>query len=314
MRAILNMDTVQIEITNHCVMRCGNCTRFCGSVPKPFYMTFDCFKQAVDSMDGFPKMTGIMGGEPLLHPEFEKFCEYIGSKIPRNQLGLWTAFPKGFEGYREAICRTFGNVFLNDHSRGDIHHAPMLVAAEEVILDSEDMWLLIENCWVQNSWSASINPYGAYFCEVAAAMAQLFNDPVWAWKVERGWWKKIVKDFKQQMERWCPKCGAAVPLPRRVSVDERDDVSPLNLERLKMCGSKKVRIGDYVVSDLRMVPQPEPMFQYKDMAYRQEIADRYNIFLTITDKGFWEPHLKSTQTKRGLGLSLFDEYRRECAN
>ena len=90
MRPLLNMDTIQLEITNACPNRCGNCTRFVGHHPKPFFMDFEFFKKAVDSMVTYPKMTGIMGGEPLLHPDFEKKLPtplvHSGQKLSLSQV------------------------------------------------------------------------------------------------------------------------------------------------------------------------------------------------------------------------------------
>lgn len=258
-------------------------------------------------MKGFPKMTGIMGGEPLLHPEFEKFCKYALSQIPKEQLGLWSGFPKGLERYREIICQTFGNIFLNDHSRPDIFHCPILVAAEEVIPDKKEMFLAIDHCWLQESWSASINPKGAFFCEIAAAMSILFNGSN-GWKVEPGWWKRTVKDYKEQIEEFCPKCGVALNLKRRASIDGRDDISPKNLERLKG-RSLKIDAGKYAVSDLKIVDYPEPMASYKDEEYRANIADRYGIFLVYNEKGFQVPYLKKDVNSRINKKPLFNQYK-----
>ena len=109
---------------------------------------------------------------------------------------------------------------------------------------------MIDRCWVQNSWSASINQKGAYFCEVAAANALLYDRPD-VWKVEPGWWKKTPKDFREQMEAACPKCGCALPLKRRASVEERDDISPENLKALEG-KSKRVRDGKFVENHFEM--------------------------------------------------------------
>jgi hypothetical protein len=307
MKTIADSDTVQIEITNACVNSCSNCTRFCGHHKKPYFMSFEQFKEAVDSMKGFPKMTGIMGGEPLLHPEFAKFCEYIRSKIPKEQLGLWTVFPKGYEHYREIICETFGNIFLNDHTRPDVYHCPLLVAAEEVIPDKKNMFLAIDHCWLQENWSSAINPKGAFFCEVAAAMSVLFEGSD-GWKVEPDWWKRTVKDYKEQIEEFCPKCGASLSLKRRASVEGIDDISPKNLERLKG-KSLKIDAGKYVVSDLHQTLDLEPMASYKDENYRAKIADRYGIFLVTNEKGFLVPHLKKNKSLSAQEKSLFEQYK-----
>lgn len=291
MRSLCDMDTIQIEITNACNKTCANCTRFCGHM-KPYFMDFKQFKLAVDSMVGYHKMVGIMGGEPLLHPEFEKFCNYAVSKIPKLQLGIWTGFPDGYDKYRQVIVDTFHHIFLNDHSRGDIYHHPGLVAIEEVILDQNKMWQYIDHCWAQEGWSASINPNGAFFCEIAASMSILFGEGG-GWSVKPGWWWRIPKDFKFQMEQYCPRCGFAAPLKRRVSTDEVDDISPGNLRRLKD-RSLRVARGKYVVSDLQMVEEPEPMASYKDIYYRNRIAERYGMFLMVNESDFMTPYLKAS--------------------
>lgn len=288
MRAMIDMDTVQIELTNACVNSCSNCTRFCGH-KDPFFLTFEQFKEAVDSMVGYPKMVGFMGGEPLLHPQFEKFCEYALTKIPKKQLGLWTCLPPGKEHYRETICNTFDHIFVNDHSRRDIYHAPILIGAEEVFRDRKEMYYTIDHCWLQESWSASINPRGAFFCEIAASMSMLYDEDG-GWPVLPGWWWKTPKDFTLQIEKFCPRCGVSLPFPRRCSLDGRDDISQEHLNRLSGI-SKKVDKGKYVLSDLKLTKQPEQMAAYKDLDWRNKVSSRYGIFQFVNKQRFLTPVL-----------------------
>ena len=126
-------------------------------------MSFDEFKQAVDCTVEAPHLLGTMGGEPLYHPEFEKFANYLHSKVPREKCGLWTCLPKGKEKYREVICETYGSIFVNSHERDDILHGPILVMPEELPIQSWFVKYLQHHCWVQTSWSSSITPKGAYF-------------------------------------------------------------------------------------------------------------------------------------------------------
>ncbi len=290
MRNILDMDTVQIEILNYCPRNCANCSRFCGHVEKPFFMSFEQFKEAIDSLVGYPKMVGMTGGEVLYHPDFEKMCEYASSKIPKEQLGLWTSFPKGYERYREVICNTFYHIFLNDHTRDDIYHHPPLVAIEEIIKHRKLMWAIIDKCWAQQCWSASINPNGAFFCEIAAALSILFNKGK-GWKVEPEWWFRTPKDFTEQIEEFCPKCGFAINISRRISTDDIDDISPLNYELLKDT-SPKLKQGRYKIHNLQTVQELEPLAAYKDLEYRENIANRYGIFLILNEYNFLTPYLR----------------------
>jgi hypothetical protein len=194
--------------------------------------------------------------------------------------GLWTTLPKGKEKYREIIVDTFGCIFLNDHSKAGIMHTPLLVASDEIMEHKSAMWKLIDNCWVQNTWSASINPNGGFFCEVAAAFAHLLGDK--GWDIEKDWWKKYPKDFNEQMEKYCKLCGAAIPLWRRESLDGpfrigNDDVSPKNLEMLKALDSPKIKRGAYEIYDKGYVKDSREMFTFSEIDYRHTIAAKYNI-------------------------------------
>jgi hypothetical protein len=252
-------------------------------------MELEKVKKAIDSMVGYPKMTGIMGGEPLLHPEFFEICKYMQTKIPKAQCGLWTCLPKGKEHYREVIVETFGNIFINDHTRDDILHGPVLVSATEMDIPNWEKDHLIDKCWVQNSWSASINEKGAWFCEVAASLATLLNKEGLAWPVEQAWWARTSKYFVDQM-KMCNYCGCAMPLKRRPSVEEIDDISPKIFDMIKDT-SPKIKKGKYEISKMEVCVEEPQEAAYKNADYRKAIAKRYGMFLVVNDLGFNEPYL-----------------------
>lgn len=262
------MKVIQIEITNACPKRCSNCTRFCGHHTKPSFMDFETFKQAVDSMKGFKGVVGIMGGEPTIHPEFDKFVRYYRDNIGyddfstacyeptsnfvnhilanafdvdhSNQRGLWTSVNSKYYEHFEQIQDTFGFQLVNDHSNPSMHETLMVTRKELGIPDDE--WVqLRDKCWIQNLWSASITPKGTFFCEVAASLDTLFNGPG-GWKIEPGWWKRKPEDFTDQLH-WCELCSAALPMPKRDANEETDDVSPVWYEKLAQIESPKLKKG-----------------------------------------------------------------------
>ena len=97
MRPIRDMSIIQIDITNACYYSCSNCTRFVGHQKKPFFMSFNTFKKAVDSLRDYPGIVGIVGGEPTLHPQFGEFMQYYVEKITdKNRRKLWTSLGKGY--------------------------------------------------------------------------------------------------------------------------------------------------------------------------------------------------------------------------
>ncbi len=279
MRPLYEMEIIQIDVTNACANSCSNCTRLIGHHRKPFFMGFDIFCNAVDSLADFPGIVGMIGGEPLLHPDFEKMAHYMARKLPDpKRRGLWSSIPKGNK-YGSLIKEVFGTQYFNDHTVNTILHQPVLVAAEEVVKDKEEMWELIDHCWVQNMWSASITPKGAFFCEVAASFDMLFGGPG-GWEVGPDWWKRGVDEFDEQKNRACPKCGCAIPLERRPSVDNIDDVSPVNLELLRRIRSPGVAKGRTQLYTGRRVESWSPHSNWymdevdDEMEYRKRISDR----------------------------------------
>jgi hypothetical protein len=277
---------VQIEITNACMYSCSNCTRFCGHHQKPFFMDFNTFSLALLSMKGHPGMVGIMGGEPTLHPGFEELILYyanvIGAKsnsmkgiqpiadfgehicnqdlLDRNvRRGLWTSLHSNYYKHYELIQDVFDYQCINDHRHSGLHQA-ILVSRKDLDIGDAEWRKKRDSCWIQNMWSSSITPKGAFFCEVAAAMDMLFDGPG-GWPIEPGWWKRKPEDFGDQLD-WCESCGGCLDVPRTQANIEIDDISPLALEKLRKIDSLKVRkgkfrmlsISDYSKSDCESVP------------------------------------------------------------
>ncbi|WP_297443728.1 radical SAM protein [Acidocella sp.] len=295
------MKIIQIDITNACPRKCANCTRFCGHHEEPFFMDFETFKKAVDSLKGFRGIVGIMGGEPTVHPEFRRFVEYYRDNIgyddrstapyqPQKDLmrhvlanawhvdysnhrGLFTSVTPRYYDHFELIQDTFGYQLLNDHSNPSMHQTLMVTRQELGVPDDE--WVKMrDRCWVQNLWSASITPKGAFFCEVAAAMDATLGGPG-GWPIEPGWWQRKPDEFGEQL-KWCEMCSACLAMPSRDANDETDDVSPIWAEKLKQIRSPKVDKG--------LVNQFDPL------AYQ---ADKHSINQRVT------PYMEDQEERMG---------------
>ena len=276
MRSPKDMTIIEIDITNACIHMCSNCTRFCGHHKKNFFMSFEQFKEAVDSLKEYGGMVGIIGGEPTLHPEFEKFVEYlhksrIGERVvpvarapipsmknfiannlecdADNKVVLCSSLNKTYYKHFETIMDTFQRQIVNDHDNKSKHQA--LLMPRKYLGISDEEWIKKRDCcWVQNQWSATITPKGAFFCEVAGSFDMLFDGPG-GWKVEPNWWKRTPEEFKDQLH-WCEMCSGCLDVPQRISNDERDDITPQMYERLKAIGSPKVAKNKIVIHDPKM--------------------------------------------------------------
>lgn len=277
MRPIYEMQLIQIEVTNACHIKCANCTRFVGHHRKPFFMALDMVVKGLESLEGYPGHVGLMGGEPTLHPQFVEICKIYQEMIPdKRRRELWTSGHKWGE-YTWIIEETFAHdlVAYNDHSSPDGKHQPLLVAAEDIIEDEELMWSLIDDCWVQNRWSASITPKGCFFCEVAAAMDHLFDGPG-GYPIEKGWWDKTPEQFADQVRRYCPKCGGAIPLEKQSDHEEYDLISTSSAIRLEEVKSPRFLKGRVKIFDekFRLEELQRRLEGWEPQKYRTFVAHR----------------------------------------
>ncbi len=254
MRPIFLSETIQIDITNHCFMSCLYCSRYNRHLRsgQRMHMTLEQFVVALETLKIWPGKVGIIGGEPLLHPDFTEICRQLRQRFHRNRLGLWTSGGKNLESYLEIIHQTFAFVAYNEHNKEQIEtckHQPLTVAISEVVSDKSLRKKLIDACWVQNTWCPTINHFGAYFCEVAAAQDALLNDGKNAWPVEHGWWKKVPEQFQDQVGALCNNCGMAIPMERELIKKKTEKFSPFLLARFREKGLSKVAEGEIEIFD-----------------------------------------------------------------
>lgn len=263
---------VQLEITNRCFLSCSNCTRLVAHQREPYEMDRETFTRAVDTLADHPGMVGIMGGEPTLHRDFDWLvrhyaavidpgCRYEHVRSPvldlaryreqrcaslHHRRGIWSATGPSFLRHLELISDVFGYWCLNDHAHSGKHEALLLARRDLGVPD--DVWYpLRDRCWIQRTWSSSINPAGAYFCEVAAAIDWTLFSGKRAWPIEPNWWKRTPADFGPQLEL-CEYCSAPLSGPARLPAECKDDVSPRLYQLLTAAGSPRAKRGDLVVT------------------------------------------------------------------
>lgn len=237
---------LQIKVTNACDLDCQNCSVAVGiarKLKRIFRMTPDQFRTSLRSLRGFPGVIGMFGGNPCIHPEFETLCEIFREEIQdQNQRGLWT---NRLFGHGDACRKTFGpysnlNVHGSQEAWDEIRrdwpeaapipsglespswHGPIFGAMTDIGIAESEMWGLVAKCYVNQTWSAEITVVNgelrAYFCEIAATMAELEGDGALGHGVLPGWWRGEMPEFAQQVRAYCTRC--LVPMnPRKIRAD-----------------------------------------------------------------------------------------------
>ena len=308
MKSPKDMKIIQIDVTNACVNRCSNCTRFCGHHTKPFFMDFETFKRAVDSFEGYEGCVGIIGGEPTLHPEIEKFIDYLKEKrigksvcISREpiqnmqkhiydklnnidaKIGFWSSLNRGYYRHFETINDAFDWQLLNDHDNKCLHQA-ILMARKDLNIPDEEFIKRRDNCFAQNTWSATVTPKGAFFCEIAAAFDMLFDGPG-GWEIEKGWWRRTPEEFGDQL-KWCELCSLCLDVPQRIAGDDIDDISETLLEKLKEVNSPKIKAGKYCLHTLDEYTKNKK--NYKSFTKENDYMEAgSNIRTTTNNKNYY---------------------------
>jgi len=203
-------------------------------------MDLDYMEKCLDALKDWPRpvpygqprsLIGIIGGEPIMHPQFEEMCELLLSKFPKRYLGLWTAGfpPKRWKEVKKIAKKTFGFLAYNEHNIEQLElckHQPITVAIEEVVPDIAYREMLIDDCWVQRTWCPTISPKGGFFCEVAYAIDQILEGPGGYDATDPEWWRKDPADFRDQRDRYCGKCGMAIPMERQTLVNTKHKFTP----------------------------------------------------------------------------------------
>jgi len=243
-------DIIQIVVTRNCdIFNCSNCTQLLPFRRDAWNMSLDCAERALKSMQGWPGVVALFGGNPCVHPEFPALCELWQHYIPeQRQRGLWTNHLKK---HGEIIHKTLWphgrfnlNVHANQSALDDMlrwlpgipiygqspsWHGSMLLDYRDFGFSDQQWEKSREDCDINRNWSAGVyerdgEPF-AYFCEVAGSLDGVRGENNGI-PCEPGWWKKPMSEFQHQVERCCNR-GCGVPLRCKGNRDVQDiyDVS-----------------------------------------------------------------------------------------
>lgn len=245
-------DIIQIVITTACnIYKCSNCTQLLPFRHDYTHMSQDCFKQALDSLQGWQGVVALFGGNPCSHPQFPLFCSMLEEAVPdQSKRGLWS---NDFLGHARVVQNTFfpyGRFNLNVHrsqkAYNQMHiytpgriieqsltepawHSPILAYWKDMGLTRDEWEDAREHCDVNQKWSAALverqgQPY-AYFCEVAAALDGVrgVNNGIPA---TPGWWRYPIGFFQGQIRQCCDQgCGIPLKLKGHQDLNFTYDVS-----------------------------------------------------------------------------------------
>lgn len=244
----------QIWVTRMCDKSCFGCTQGSNLAGRFDFITPDQFDEACLSMEGYPGVIAMFGGNPCLHPHFHELCDIMRKRIPFNQRGIWTnkllgkgkvcrhTFNPAMSNFNLHLDTAAAEEFRQDwpeaiHLKGlthDCRHSPPWVAIRDVISDEDVMWEKIGTCDINQRWSAMIGVFRGqlrgWFCEIAGAQSILHQEdpdyPDTGLVVKPGWWRQGMEMFEPQIRKHCPECGIPLRAVGTLAVNgEKEQVS-----------------------------------------------------------------------------------------
>lgn len=230
-------DTIQIVVSRSCdLMWCSNCTQLLPFRKDAVHMSVDVFREALRSLEGWPGIRGVFGGNPCVHPKFADLMAVLVEEVPdQRQRGLWTNNLMKHGALVREVFYPHGRFNLNAHadraaaaemdrwlpgrviptSRDRASwHSPLLMDWQDLGMTYPEWVTARESCDINQTWSAAIferdGKPSAYFCEVAGALDGIRGDNHGIPAVP-GWWRSPMARFKSQVEGCCD-AGCGVPL------------------------------------------------------------------------------------------------------
>jgi len=245
---------IQIVVTRKCdIFNCSNCTQglpFRGRGPEghdPWEMSLECAEAAIKSLEGFPGVIALFGGNSACSSKFRDLCLLWERLIPnQKQRGIWT---NNLMQHGEIVKRVFwpnGTYNLNVHGsekaaaemrkwlpgwpvygERSSHHGQVFGSHKDLGVPEDEWVAKRENCDINQNWSASIvERYGkpfVYFCEVASSIDGITGENHGI-PAEKGWWKWPIERFQDQIASCCDE-HCVVPLRLKGQEDLEDTYS-----------------------------------------------------------------------------------------
>lgn len=318
---------IQIHVTRACDLSCTSCTQGSNLSGKPTIITLENFEIAVKSLRGYNGVIGIFGGNPTLHPKFGEICEILQHYISFDQRGLWS---NNLNGYGKLCREIFNPNYSNLNVHGikereeeikrdwpekldilgqqDSRHSPPFVAMKDLDISLEEQERLIENCDINQLWSAMVCQFRGelrgFFCELAGAQSMLHENeidypdtgiPIYD---DLKWWKFPIHQFEGQIKKHCFECGIPLRGKGDLSQGKEEFVSKThqNIYNLKRKDGKTInlvskreqlngtvnRATDYIQNGMRSMNENVKILVALPTAEFARRADFYDYFNQLT--------------------------------
>ena len=195
-------------------MKCIACNRSCSQVPTKEKMDFSDIENFVsESIDLGKKweLINILGGEPTLHPDFEKIIKHISEKYifhysPNTLLQIVS---NGFSVETRTILektKKYSNVFIDHNSFKINNRIEYFSPFNDAPTDDENFKNAdySKACWVTSYCGIGLNKFGYYGCSICGGIDRIANENRCGIKHLKD---ISIKEFLEHFKKFCCLCG-----------------------------------------------------------------------------------------------------------
>ncbi len=211
---VTNLYYLEIDITYDCNLKCVSCNRSCTQAPTKEYMTVkqieNFIKESIELKKKW-KFINILGGEPTLHPDFEKIIELIYKdyilNFSRDTILQITSngFTEESRNLLDKIEKLYDNIVIDRASFKTTNKVEYFTPFNNAPIDNEEFKNcdFSKGCWVTSYCGIGLNRYGYYPCSVAGGIDRVIG-------LDKG--IKSLKDvtpekMKDLLNTFCRYCG-----------------------------------------------------------------------------------------------------------
>jgi hypothetical protein len=201
-------DRIDIDITWECNLNCFHCNRSCQQAPTKEMMTVGQVKQFLEETRQRNiswKKIQLIGGEPTLHPEFDKILqlmlEFRGRYSPKTEIKVTS---NGFGPKVNEVLRRIPAGVTVHNTQKTSRNQETFVPFNLAPCDSPEYACsdFRNACCVTRDAGIGLTPYGYYPCVGSGAIDRIFG-----FDCGRKSLPDPEDDMDQELIRFCSLCG-----------------------------------------------------------------------------------------------------------
>jgi len=209
-----NLNKIEFDITYECNLKCIACNRSCSQAPTNEQMEFTDIERFISESIELGKewdLINILGGEPTLHPDFEKIIKYISENyiIPHSSKTILQIVSNGLtEKTRNLLekVKSYKNVFIDYNSFKTNNKIEYFSPFNDAPIDDENFKKADykKACWVTSYCGIGLNKFGYYGCSICGGIDRIINESRCGIKHLKD---ISIENFQKYFSIFCKYCG-----------------------------------------------------------------------------------------------------------